>query len=82
MRVQVYTTAWCAFCERAKALLDERGIPYEEIRVDGDPAFRAKLLDLTGHWTVPQIIIDGKPVGGYVELRELDRRGLLDELAA
>jgi glutaredoxin 3 len=82
MRIQVYSTAWCGFCERAKALLDERGIPYEEIRVDDDPAFRAKLLDLTGHWTVPQIIIDGKPIGGYVELRDLDRRGLLDELAA
>jgi len=82
MRIQVYTTAWCGFCERAKALLDERGIPYEEIRVDHDPAFRARLLDLTGRWTVPQIIIDGKPVGGYVELRELDRRGFLDELAA
>jgi glutaredoxin 3 len=82
MRIQVYSTAWCGFCERAKALLEARGIPYEEIKVDDDPAFRAKLLDLTGHWTVPQIIIDGKPVGGYVELRELDRRGLLDELAA
>jgi glutaredoxin 3 len=82
MRIQVYTTAWCGFCERAKALFEARGIPYEEIKVDDDPAFRAKLLDLTGHWTVPQIIIDGKPVGGYVELRELDRRGLLDELAA
>jgi glutaredoxin 3 len=82
MRIQVYTTAWCGFCERAKALLDGRGIPYEEIRLGDDPAFRAKLLDLTGRWTVPQVIIDGKPVGGYVELRELDRRGLLDELAA
>jgi glutaredoxin 3 len=82
MRIQVYTTAWCGFCERARHLLEERGIPYEEIRVDDDPAFRARLLDLTGRWTVPQIIIDGKPVGGYVELRELDRRGRLDELAA
>jgi glutaredoxin 3 len=82
MRIQVYTTAWCGFCERAKQLLEERDVPYEEIRVDDDPAFRARLLDLTGRWTVPQIIIDGKPVGGYVELRELDRRGLLDELAA
>ena len=82
MRMQLYTTAWCGFCERAKQLLEERGIPYEEIHVDNDPAFRAKLLDLTGRWTVPQIIVDGKPVGGYVELRELDRRGLLDELAA
>ena len=61
MRIQIYTTAWCGFCERAKALLDERGIPYEEIRVDNDPAFRAKLLDLTGRWTVPQIVIDGNP---------------------
>jgi len=82
MRIQVYTTAWCGFCERAKQLLEEREIPYEEIRVDDDPAFRARLLDLTGRWTVPQIIIDGMPVGGYVELRELDRRGRLDELAA
>jgi glutaredoxin 3 len=82
MRIQVYTTAWCGFCERAKALLDERGIPYEEIRVDNDPAFRAKLLDLTGRWTVPQVVIDGNAVGGYVELHELDRRGFLDELAA
>jgi glutaredoxin 3 len=82
IRIQVYTTAWCGYFERAKGLLEERGIPYEEIGVDDDPAFRAKLLDLTGHWTVPQIIIDSKPVGGYVELRELDRRGFLDELAA
>jgi glutaredoxin 3 len=82
MRIQVYTTAWCGFCERAKHLLEERDVPYEEIRLDDDPTFRARLLDLTGRWTVPQIIIDGKPVGGYVELRELDRRGLLDELAA
>ena len=41
MRIQVYTTGWCGYCERAKALLDERGIPYEEIGVDDDPAFRA-----------------------------------------
>ena len=82
MRIQVYTTAWCGFCERAKTLLEDRDIPYEEIHVGDGPAFRAKLLDLTGRWTVPQIIIDGKTVGGYVELRELDRRGFLDELAA
>ena len=44
--------------------------------------FRASLLDLTGRWTVPQILIDGEPIGGYAELRELERRGLLDGLAA
>jgi glutaredoxin 3 len=81
-RIEVYTTAWCGYCDRAKALLQERGLPYEETRMDHDPAFRAKLLDLAGRWTVPQILIDGKPIGGFMELRELDRRGVLAELAA
>lgn len=79
--IEVYTTAWCGYCDRAKALLEARGLPYEEVRVDRDPAFRERLLDLTGRWTVPQILIDGRPIGGFVELRELDRRGLLEELA-
>ena len=78
----MYTTAWCGFCDRAKALLEEHGLAYEEIRVDDDPSFRDRLLELTGRWTVPQILIDGRPVGGYVELRELERRGVLDGLAA
>jgi glutaredoxin 3 len=76
----MYTTQWCGFCVRAKALLDEKGVAYEEASLDDDPAFRQRLLDLTGGWTVPQILIDGRPIGGYVELRELDRTGLLDEL--
>lgn len=79
-RIEVYTTAWCGYCDRAKALLEERGLAYQEIRVDRDPAFRAKLLDLNGRWTVPQILIDGRPIGGFAELWELDRRGLLSEL--
>jgi glutaredoxin 3 len=82
VRIELYTTAWCGFCLRAKSLLEERGLPYEEIRVDDDPSFRARLLELTGRWTVPQILIDGEPIGGYAELRELDRRGALDRLAA
>ena len=81
-RIDVYTTAWCGYCDRAKALLQERGLTYEEIRLDDDPAFRAKVFDLAGRWTVPQILIDGKPIGGFMELRELDRRGVLAELAA
>ena len=78
----MYTTDWCGFCVRAKALLESKGLEFEEIRLDDDPAFRAHLLDLTGQWTVPQILIDGRPVGGYAELRELDRDGRLDELLA
>ena len=64
-------------------LLENRGIEYEEISLDNDPAFRQKLFDLTGGWTVPQILIDGRPIGGYTELWRLDRDGRLDdELAA
>jgi glutaredoxin 3 len=81
-RIQMYTTAWCGYCVRAKALLDARGLAYEELSLDGDPSFRRRLLELTGHWTVPQILIDGEPIGGYTELAELDRAGKLDTLAA
>jgi glutaredoxin 3 len=81
-RIQMYTTAWCGYCTRAKRLLEARGLAYEEIHLDSDPAFRAKLLELTGHWTVPQILIDGRPIGGYVELAQLDRSGQLKQLAA
>jgi len=81
-RIQMYTTDWCGYCVRAKALLESRGLPYEEVSLDGDPAFRQRLQELTGGWTVPQILIDGRPVGGYVELRRLDGDGRLDELLA
>jgi glutaredoxin 3 len=78
----MYTTRWCGYCTRAKVLLEGKDIAYEEISMDDDPAFRRKLLDLTGGWTVPQIVIDGRPIGGYTELRELERAGGLEALAA
>ena len=81
-RIEIYTTRWCGYCVRAKALLDAKGIEYEEISLDDDPAFRRRLLDLTGNWTVPQILIDDEPVGGYTELWQLDRSGALDEKLA
>jgi glutaredoxin 3 len=81
-RVQMYTTAWCGYCVRAKALLRSKGIEVEEINLDDDPTFRQKLLDLTGGWTVPQILIDGEPIGGYTELWQLDKSGRLDERLA
>ena len=76
----MYTTQWCGYCDRAKALLDERGLEYEEISLDDDPRFRAHLQELTGGWTVPQILIGGRPIGGYTELRRLDGEGRLTEL--
>jgi len=81
-RVRIYTTRWCGYCVRAKALLDARGLAYEEIPLDDEPAFRQRLFDLTGGWTVPQVLIDGQPVGGYRELSQLDRTGRLEELFA
>jgi glutaredoxin 3 len=76
--VQIYTTRWCGFCARAKALLDARSVAYHEVSLDDDPAFRARLMDLTGNWTVPQILVDDQPIGGYTELVRLDRDGRLE----
>ena len=78
--MQMYTTVWCGYCVRAKTLLDQRGIDYDEIHLDDDAGFRQRLHDLTGGSTVPQILIDGQPIGGYTELWRLDRDGRLDEL--
>jgi glutaredoxin 3 len=77
-RVRMYTTRWCGYCARAKELLDGKGLDYVEIALDEDPAFRQHLFDLTGGWTVPQILLDGEPIGGYTELWRLDRSGELD----
>ena len=81
-RIRMYSTTWCGYCVRAKTLLEQRGLEYEEIVMDDDPAFRQKMLDMTGRWTVPQIFIDDQPIGGYTELWALDRAGKLDDLAA
>jgi glutaredoxin 3 len=78
----MYTTRWCGYCVRAKALLEAHGLEYEEISLDDDPAFRQRLLELTGGWTVPQIVVDGRSIGGYTELWQLDRSGVLEKIAA
>ena len=73
-RIRMYSTTWCGYCVRAKALLERRGLEYEEIVMDDDPAFRQKLLEMTGRWTVPQIFIDDVAIGGYTErVAVLDR---------
>jgi glutaredoxin 3 len=78
----MYTTQWCGYCVRAKTLLESKAIPYEEVSLDDEPGFRAALHELTGGWTVPQIVIDGEPIGGYTELWKLDRDGRLDKRLA
>ena len=80
-RVTVYTTEPCGYCRTAKTLLDRRGIAYDEINLAKDADGRAELVRLTGMMTFPQVVIDGKPLGGYQELVRADREGALAELA-
>ncbi len=75
--VQVYTTDNCAYCTRAKALLQKRGIPFEEVDVSHDQPKRDWLVKTTGRRTVPQIFIKGEAIGGSDELHALDRSGEL-----
>jgi glutaredoxin 3 len=80
--VTVYTTDMCPYCRSAKALLDKRGISYEEINLARDPAARNRLHEITGMVTFPQIVIDDKPIGGFDQLLDADRSGRLPELLA
>ena len=75
--VTLYTLSGCPHCVRARRQLARHGARPSEVCGDGDPAFRERLLELTGGTTVPQIVIDGAPVGGADDLARLDRRGVL-----
>jgi glutaredoxin 3 len=78
--VTVYTTDRCSLCVSAKALLERRGIGYEEINLARDPDGRAELQCLTGMFSFPQIVIGDEPIGGYRELLAADRDGRLTGL--
>jgi glutaredoxin 3 len=80
--VILYTTDNCSKCVGAKMLLSRREIPFEEINLAKDPDGRAKLSELTGMYTFPQIVIDGETLGGFDELRAADSAGRLSELTA
>ena len=74
--VKMYTTQVCPYCQRAKALLKQRGVEQiEEIRVDLNPAERETMVELTGRRTVPQTFIGTTHVGGCDDLYALDQRG-------
>ena len=81
-RITVYTTEPCGYCRTAKALLDRRGIPYDEINLAKDASGRAELVSKTGMMTFPQVIVDGQPIGGFQELAAADRAGRLAGLKA
>lgn len=81
-RLTVYTTDWCGYCTRAKHLLEQRGLAYDEVNLDHDPAMRDRVFELGGRMTVPLIMLGDTPLGGYNELAALDRSGELERLVA
>lgn len=82
-QVKIYSSDYCPYCVRAKALLRARGVDdYEEIVVDGRPDVRAAMTGITGRTSVPQIFIGERHVGGCDELHALDARGELAPLLA
>lgn len=79
--VKMYSSDFCPYCSRAKALLRQRGVTdFEEIVVDGRPELRARMTELTRRTSVPQIFIGTTHVGGCDDLHELDRNGALTAL--
>jgi glutaredoxin 3 len=79
-RITIYTTSYCPYCFRAKTLLRSKNVSFEEIDVTDDPERRAEMERLSSRHTVPQIFIDGKPIGGYDDAQRLNHSGKLDKL--
>ena len=79
-RVLMYTTAWCPYCARARALFAEKGVSIEEIDIDAAPQARADMIKKGGGGTVPQIFIGETHVGGCDELYALESAGNLDSM--
>lgn len=81
--VVMYSTAWCGYCQRARNLLERKGVVIREIKIDQTPGERELMLQKSGgRRTVPQIFIGERHVGGFDELAALDRAGELDKLLA
>jgi glutaredoxin 3 len=80
--VKIYTREWCGYCTAALRLLRSKGVAFEQIDVEGDAKTRRWLVEVTGRTTVPQIFIDGEPIGGFTDMRALDEKGVLDRMLA
>ena len=79
-KVVIYTRNYCSFCYAAKALLKSRKVDFEEIDITRDVGLQQEVRQRSGQRTVPQIFIDGRAVGGFRELKELDAAGELDRV--
>jgi len=79
-KVEMYTTAICPYCVRAKRLLERKGVSYEEIRIDGDREQMQVMMERSRRHTVPQIFIGDQHVGGYDDMAKLEAYGTLDAM--
>jgi len=79
MQIKIYTKGYCSYCYAAKNLLTKRGFTYDEVVLSGNFELEQEMRKLTGGTTVPQILINNSPIGGYTELIELDRAGKLKD---
>ncbi|HET7755584.1 MAG TPA: glutaredoxin 3 [Anaeromyxobacteraceae bacterium] len=80
VKVEIYSKQQCPYCVRAKGLLTRKGVAYEEIDVENDDAKRAWLVEVTGQRTVPQVFVNGRPLGGFTDIDALDKAGKLDPI--
>ena len=78
--ITLYTSAVCGYCVAAKNFLRSRGLDWNEVRIDTDPAEREKMMARARRTTVPQIFVGDVHVGGYDDMIALHRAGKLDEL--
>jgi glutaredoxin 3 len=78
--VVMYVTGWCPYCRAAKKLLEGKGATWAEVDVDDRDELRTWLIKESGQRTVPQVFINGKPVGGFTDLSALDAAGKLEGL--
>ncbi|HLL54271.1 MAG TPA: glutaredoxin 3 [Myxococcaceae bacterium] len=76
--VKIYTASYCGYCDRAKDFLRRKGVAFDEVDVTGDDEMRAKLVEMTGRRTVPQIFVGEEAIGGYSDMVALEQQGKLD----
>lgn len=80
VKIEMYSTLACPYCVRARRLLNKKGVTFTEIRIDEEPAREAEMIQRSERFTVPQIFIGERHIGGYDDIAELDMDDALDPL--
>ena len=81
-KVEIYTRCWCGYCHMARSLLQSLGCKFQEYDLESNAALQQEMFQRTGGRTVPQVLIDNHPVGGFIELARLQHNGMLARMLA